>query len=101
MIRPKFLVTGATGRTGSAVVSLLLKAGYPVRALVHRVDARSAALQARGAEIAIADMGDPERVGAAMRGVQRAFWLPPYDPGMLTGAMVFATSAKDARLESI
>src|SRR5689334_16509049 len=42
MVHPKVLVTGATGRTGSVVVSQLLHAGYPVRALVHRNDARSA-----------------------------------------------------------
>jgi NAD(P)H dehydrogenase (quinone) len=42
-----------------------------------------------------------ERVLAAMRGVQRAYWLPPYDPAMLTGAAVFATAAREARLEAI
>lgn len=101
MIRPKILVTGATGRTGAVVVAELLKAGYPVRALVRRQDARSAALQARGVELAVADISDAERVGAAMRGVQRAYWLPPYDPAMLTGAAVFATAAREAGLESI
>jgi len=33
--------------------------------------------------------------------VQRAYWLPPYDPAMLTGAAVFATAAREARLEAI
>jgi NAD(P)H dehydrogenase (quinone) len=44
---------------------------------------------------------DPERIASAMRGVQRAYWLPPYDPAMLTGAAVFATAAREARLEAI
>jgi NAD(P)H dehydrogenase (quinone) len=101
MIRPKILVTGATGKTGAAVVSELLKAGYPVRAMVRREDTRAAALRARGVEIAVADIADAECVAAAMRGVQRAYWLPPYDPAMLTGAAVFATAAREARLESI
>lgn len=101
MTRPMILVTGATGRTGSVVVAELLKSGYPVRAMVRREDARSAALRERGAEIAVADMCDFERVAAAMRGVRRAYWLPPYDPAMLTGAAVFATAAKEARLEAI
>jgi len=35
---PKILVTGATGRTGSAVVDELLAKGVPVRALVHSKD---------------------------------------------------------------
>ena len=101
MNRPKILVTGATGRTGAAVVSELLKAGYPVRAMVRREDARAAALRAKGVDIAVAEITDMERVLAAMRGVQRAYWLPPYDPAMLTGAAVFATAAREARLEAI
>jgi uncharacterized protein YbjT (DUF2867 family) len=101
MTRPKILVTGATGKTGSVVVSELLTAGYPVRALVRREDARAAALRARGVEIAVANIADAERVRAAMRGVQRAYWLPPYDPEMLTGAAVFASAAREARLEAI
>ena len=101
MTHPKILVTGATGKTGAAVVVELLKAGYPVRALVRRDDGRAAALRARGVEIAVADIVDVERVTAAMRGVQRAYWLPPYDPEMLTGATVFAMAAREARLESI
>ena len=32
MLKPKILVTGATGKTGSLVVAELLRAGYPVRA---------------------------------------------------------------------
>src|SRR5215469_2274950 len=54
MIKPRILVTGATGKTGSVVVSELLKTGYPVRALVHREDGRSAGLRALGAEMAVA-----------------------------------------------
>jgi NAD(P)H dehydrogenase (quinone) len=101
MSRPKILVTGATGRTGATVVAELLGAGYPVRAMVRRDDARAAKLRAQGVEVAIAEITDVERVAAAMRGVQRAYWLPPYDPHMLTGAAVFATAAREARLEAI
>src|SRR6266849_1359247 len=56
MIKPRIIVTGATGKTGSVVVSELLKAGYPVRAMVRREDGRSAQLKAQGAEIAVADL---------------------------------------------
>jgi hypothetical protein len=35
MLKPRILVTGATGKTGSVVVGELLKAGYPIRALVQ------------------------------------------------------------------
>ena len=101
MTYPKVLVTGSTGRTGAAVVAELLNAGYPVRALVRREDGRAAALRARGVEVVAADIVDAERMAAALRGVQRAYWLPPYGHEMLTGATVFASAARDARLEAI
>src|SRR5437870_1808097 len=61
MSKLRMVVTGATGKTGSVVVADLLKAGYPVRAMVHREDDRSARLRAQGAEIVVADMSDVER----------------------------------------
>jgi len=101
MIKPRIIVTGATGKTGSVVVSELLKAGYPVRALVHKEDARSAHLKAQGAELTVADMSDVERVAEALKDVQRAYFCPPFDPYMIQGAVAFAVAAKEARLEHI
>src|SRR5882757_1339712 len=101
MTRPKILVTGATGKTGAIVISELLKAGYPVRAMVHREDGRSERLKAQGAEIAVADMSDVERVARALNGVQRAYYCPPLDPYMIQGAAAFAVAAKEAQLEHI
>jgi NAD(P)H dehydrogenase (quinone) len=101
MTKPRIIVTGATGKTGSAVTAGLLKAGYPVRAMVHRKDARSARLQVLGAEIAVADMSDTDRVADALKDVQRAYFCPPYDPYMIQGAVAFAVAAKEARLEHI
>ena len=40
MSQPKILVTGATGKTGGAVVAQLLEKGYPVRAIVRSQDKR-------------------------------------------------------------
>src|SRR6202048_171602 len=101
MIKPRIIVTGATGKTGSVVVSELLKAGYPVRAMVHREDGRSARLKAQGAEIAVADMSDVERVADALKDVQRAYYCPPFDPYMIQGAVAFAIAARESRLEHI
>ncbi len=101
MIKPRIIVTGATGKTGSVVVSELLNAGYPVRAMVRREDYRSAQLKAHGAEIAVADMSDVERVADALKDVQRAYFCPPSDPYMLQGAVAFAVAAKEGRLEHI
>lgn len=101
MVKPRILVTGATGKTGSVVVSELLKAGYPVRAMVRRKDGRSARLKAQGAEVAGADMSDVERVADALKDVQRVYFCPPFDPYMIQGAVAFAVAAKQARLEHI
>jgi uncharacterized protein YbjT (DUF2867 family) len=101
MRKPRILVTGATGKTGRVVVAELLKAGYPVRAMVRRHDARSARLQAQGAEIAVADMSDVERVADALRDVQRAYYCPPFDPYMIQGAVAFAVAAQASRLEHL
>ena len=101
MTKPRILVTGATGKTGSVVVAELLKADYPVRAMVHREDARSARLKAQGSEIAVADMSDVEHVADALKDVQRAYFCPPFDPYMIQGAVTFAVAAKEAQLEHI
>ncbi len=101
MQRPKVLVTGATGKTGGAVVRELLARGFPVRAVVHREDARSTALAKRGAEVAVADLFDPEQMLHAARGTQRAYYLPVFHTHMIQSAVVFALVAREARLESV
>lgn len=101
MVHPTILVTGATGKTGRAVAAQLLAKGWPVRAVVRRVDARSERLAQAGAQIAVADMFDPEQMLDAMRGTRRAYFLPPFHPYMLQGAAVFADVARVAGLESI
>jgi uncharacterized protein YbjT (DUF2867 family) len=101
MIKPRILVTGATGKTGSVVVGELLKAGHPVRAMVRREDGRSAQLKALGAEIAVVEMSDVERIAGALKNVQRAYYCPPFDPYMIQGAAAFAVAARESRLEHI
>jgi NAD(P)H dehydrogenase (quinone) len=101
MTQPKILVTGATGRTGRAVVDGLLAKGVPVRAVVHSKDPRSAALERKGAETTVVDMFDHDQLFTAMRGTQRAYYLPIYDPYMIQSAAAFAVAAREAKLEAI
>ncbi len=101
MSKPRILVTGATGKTGAAVVEQLCAQGYPVRAMVRSRDARSRSLEALGAEIVVADFFDPEQLSAAMRGVARAYYCPPWHSYMTQSVAAFAVAAKEARLESI
>lgn len=101
MAKPLILVTGAAGNTGGAVVNALIQNGFPVRAMVRRVDARSASLQARGAEIALADLQDEEMLAAALRGVKRAYFVPPFAADMTKGAQAFASAVKAEGLEAV
>ncbi len=101
MQKPRILVTGATGNTGSVVATELLKLGFPVRALVHRADSRSESLAAAGAEVIVADLSDVERLSVALEDVQRAYYCPAHEPYMIQGAVAFAVAAKDAKLEHI
>src|SRR5262245_54853433 len=71
------LVTGATGRTGSTVVNLLVQAGVPVRAMTRRADA-DATLPAV-VEVVTGDLTVPESLDAGLRGVGTVFlvWTAP------------------------
>lgn len=100
-VKPRILVTGATGKTGGAVVAELLRQGWPVRAMVRRRDARSAQLDKMGAETVVADYFDSDQLRAAMEGTRRAYYLPIMDPFMIQGANAFALAARDAKLEQI
>lgn len=99
--KPKILVTGATGRTGTAAAVKLLEDGFPVRALVHREDERARALARAGAEVMIGDMFDFRDMRLALDGVQRAYHCPPFAPNLLHNAAVFALAAEDAKLEVV
>lgn len=105
MIEPGIFVTGATGKTGGAVATGLLRAGYRVRALVHREDGRSAS---RGYAFARQDpvvLYSPpfwtHHVTAALMLPVFPLLLAPYFPGriratlkhpMLVGVMLWAVA---------
>lgn len=101
MHKPTILVTGATGKTGGAVVKQLLDKGFPVRAVVRTLDGRAEALRRAGAEVAVADLFDPDQLLGAMRGTRRAYYMNPFHPHSLQSAVAFAVSAREAGLESI
>jgi uncharacterized protein YbjT (DUF2867 family) len=92
---------GAQGSTGRLVTGLLLKQGMPVRAFVHKLDARSDELRQRGAEIVEGDLLNPASVQAAMRNVRRAFFTYPVAEGLLEATTIFAATARDAGLELV
>jgi len=101
MARPLILVTGATGGVGAPLVAELRARDYPVRAVVRTIDARSARLAALGAEVAVADLYDPDQLTEAARGARRAFYLPPIRPYMIQSAVTFGLVARDVGIEHV
>ncbi|MEU9336435.1 NmrA/HSCARG family protein [Streptomyces sp. NPDC048290] len=74
------LVTGATGQQGGATARALLAAGVPVRALVRDPRSEPAqAIEALGADLVRADLGDRASLGPAVEGVRAVFsvQMPP------------------------
>lgn len=100
-MKTRVLVTAATGRIGSAVTAQLLENGVATRAMVHREDVRSARLRELGAEIVVADMFDIQAVTAAMDGIDRLYFNPPYHPHALDSAVAFAVAARRAGVEAV
>lgn len=73
----KVLVYGATGSQSSPVVHELLRRGHrPV--VVTRSAEKAAPLAAAGAEVAVADMGDAERLAEMSRGMDAVALLIPF-----------------------
>ena len=101
MQHPKILATAAAGRTGSAAVLQLLEKGFPVRAFVRRRSPRAVQLERAGAELFIGDLFDFRDLRQALKGVQRAYYCPPFAPNLLHGAMLFAIAAEEAHLEVV
>ena len=76
------LVFGATGQQGGSVTAALLKAGWPVRALVRDpASPKSAALRDAGAEFVQGTFADADVIRAAMKGVHGVFSVQPSSPG--------------------
>src|SRR4051812_40251745 len=98
----KVLITGATGKSGGAAIDELLEMGYPVRALVHSNDDRSARLAAKGVEVVIGDLLNLDDISAAMQGIDTAYLCyPVLVPGVLQATAYFAQAAKENGLKGI
>ena len=100
-MKPKILVLGAVGKTGKEVTLGLLAKGFPVRAFVRVEDWRSQQLRQAGAEILVGSLAEMSDLTQAMKGVQRAYFLAPFNPGQLYRSMVFAIAAAEAKLEVV
>jgi len=101
MSQRKYLITGATGKTGVHTIRHLLEGGHAVRAFVHQEDARSAALREQGAEVVVGDLLEHDDVIRAMDGVTGAYLCYPVRPGYIQATSYFADAAQRAGVEVV
>ena len=73
-----YVITGATGNTGSVVAKRLLAAGKQVRVIGRSAD-RLQGLAAEGAEPFVADLGDAAALTRAFQGAQAVYLVVPPD----------------------
>jgi uncharacterized protein YbjT (DUF2867 family) len=99
------LITGAAGglqgSTGRRIATLLLEKGVPVRAFVHKLDARSDALRELGAEVVQGDLLDRDSVLASLRGIKRAYFTYSVSDRLLEATTIFAMAAREAETELV
>jgi uncharacterized protein YbjT (DUF2867 family) len=92
---------GAQGSTGRRITALLREKGIPVRAFVRKLDARSDALRGLGVEVVQGDLLDLDSVGAALKGIKRAYFTYPVADGLLEATTIFAIAARKAQTELV
>src|SRR5262245_55367768 len=99
------LVTGAAGgeqgSTGAHIAVLWIERGYPVRAFVHKQDARSDHLRDLGAEVLEGDLLNPTSVRRAMKDIRVAYFPYPVADGLLEATTIFALAAREARTKLV
>lgn len=99
-----FVVSGATGNTGSIVAQTLINQGQPVRVIV-RSEEKGEPWKTKGAEVAVAETTDTDAMAKALQGASGAFFLLPPDltnedflGESLKRANAIVAAAKAARL---
>jgi uncharacterized protein YbjT (DUF2867 family) len=97
----KVLITGAAGDTGRGAVREALALGLSVRAMVRKIDARSDALAAQGAEVVVGDLNDINTLVPALKGVEAAYFVYPVAPGLIAATVNFAQAAKESGTKAI
>ena len=73
----KVLAVGAAGRFARLVVPELVKRGATVRGLTSDPGHVDAVRQNGAAEVAVGDLRDPDSLAAALKGVDRVFYIAP------------------------
>jgi uncharacterized protein YbjT (DUF2867 family) len=91
----RVLVCGATGTTGSAVLSQLRAAGVGVRAMTRSQESADR-LRGSGLEAVVADLGESATLPAALDGVDAVYLAYPASPDLPEHEGSLARAAVDA-----
>ncbi|HLU60186.1 MAG TPA: SDR family oxidoreductase [Pseudonocardia sp.] len=94
------LITGATGSVSSALITALEGAPLTLRALV-RDASRASGLARRGVEVVVGDLGDPESLPPAFKGVTDLWLLTPMDPRAPEHSVNAVWAARQAGVERV
>ena len=89
------LITGATGRVGSALLDRLSDADVKLRVLSHD-ESKAQSLRSRGVEVIEGDFLKPESLGPALDQVTAVFLATPIHPEQITQATNVIEAAKDS-----
>ena len=100
-MKPKILITSATGKTSSETTKQLLNEGYLVRILVRSRNEKAIALEKLGAEIIIGNLDDYDQVSQALNGINRVYYCYPMTKGMPECVNLFIQSAKVQKVASV
>ena len=94
------LITGATGKTGSATAKSLGEKGETFRALI-RNEEKKEGLESLGGEVVIGSIENTEVVNQSMQGVKTVLVLLPNSESQLALEKQLVDSAKQAGVERI
>ena len=98
---PALLITGATGNTGTELAKQLSAKGVPFRALVRSVENAGQLAALPGIELVSGDLGDPDSLTAALKGIKRAFLLTNSSEQAETLQLGFVDAARQAGVQHI
>ena len=100
-MKTRILITAANGNTGFPAAKEMLKLGFEVRAFVRNPNTQKAKkLKSLGAEIFTGDIEDIRDVRTALKGVERAYFVPTY-PNVLFQGETFATALEEAKTKHV
>ena len=92
-MKPKILITGATGKTGLLLVEQLADRNIPFRALAHSV-LKEPILKKWTSDVVAGDYGDKAAMEQAFEGIERVYLVSPPSQNQLTVQTALVDVAK-------